>query len=218
MSDIDNMLAQAEAGANQVANSGGGAVATRPANAPAAYRPPSLDDLDNRGMTVDHWLKVSEDGLKIKVENDTARLDELKVSIDMTEVTPATVIKYGQPPVYHKTYDGVICADGRTLWQDALAEAARYNQKPYPSADVPMTLEEDVVAKGKTIAKAGERLGYSLSTTNREAYSKFQKQVNAEELRESVVEVNLGYQAKENKNKQTWGIVTFDLVGEKAPD
>ena len=217
-SQIDEMLNQAQnrsetiAGTELATTVQGGLPTQRQAAAPSA------EDFLRSGMTVENWLKVSEDGLKIKVENETALLDNLKVSIDMPEVAFTKAIKYGNPPVYHKTFDGILCADGSTLWTDALEEAARFNQRPYSSADIPMTLEEDVLGKGgKVLMTKGQRIGYSLSTTNKDAFAKFYKAVAEQNLTTAVVEVNLGYEAKSNKNNQNWGIVTFDSQGELAP-
>ncbi len=216
---IDEMLKQAETRSEDIASnvaltttSQGGMPTQRQA------APPSAEDFLRAGMTVENWLKVSEDGLKIKVENDTALLDTLAVSIDIPEVSFTKAIKYGNPPVYHKTSDGVICADGSTLWTDALEEAARFNQRPYASADIPMTLEEPVLGKGgKVLMEKGQRIGYSLSTTNKDAFAKFYKSVAEQDLTGSVVATKLGYESRSNKNNQTWGIVTFENEGELAP-
>ncbi len=215
---IDNLINEAQERATQIgdqlpATTGGStAVATT-----GGGRAPSLDAMLTSGMNVENWLKVNENGLVIKVENDQALLDNINVYIDMKEVAATSAIKYGNPPKYHKTFDGVICADGQTLWTDALEEAARFGQKPYASADIPMTLNEDIVdKKGKVIMTKGQRIGYSLSTTNRDAFTKFLRQVTEEDLRNSVVDVKLGYEPKTNKNKQTWGIVTFESEGEHA--
>lgn len=217
MSDtIDALLQQATDRSAQLPapiTQGGAVQAARP------QRAPSLDDMLTGGMTVENWLKVNENGLVVKVETDQALMDNLKVTIDMPEVVATQAIKYGSPPTYHKTFDGVMCADGQTLWTDAIEEGARFGSRPYPSADIPMTLAEDVVdRKGKVIMTAGQRLGYSLSTTNRDAFTKFLRTVTEQDLREAVVVVNLGYEVKTNKAKQTWGIVTFDCEGEAAPE
>lgn len=215
---IDDMLNQAQNRSETITGTEvstitqGGVPTQRQAAAPSA------EDFLRSGMTVENWLKVSEDGLKIKVENDTALLSDLKVSIDMPEVAFTKAIKYGNPPVYHKTFDGVLCADGSTLWTDALEEAARFNQRPYSSADIPMTLEEDVIGKGgKVLMTKGQRIGYSLSTTNKDAFAKFYKQVAEMDLTTATVELTLGYESKSNKNNQTWGIVTFNEPSEQAP-
>lgn len=218
---IDDMLNQAADAAQNVAATNT-SIVTSNGNVPATHAPvaaPSQDDFLRSGMTVDNWLKVSEDGLKIKVDNDTALLDTLKVSIDMSEVAYTKAIKFGNPPTYHKTFDGIICADGSTLWTDALEQASRFNQRPYSSADIPMTLEEPVVGKGgKVLMEAGQRIGYSLSTTNKDAFAKLVRQATTDGLSTATLDVTLGYEAKSNKNNQNWGIVTFAYEGEKAPD
>lgn len=221
MPTVEEMISAAESKATEV-NPAGQVPATTSGNAPATarqHRAPSLDDMMNSGMTVENWLKVNENGLVIKTDEGQVLLDNLKVSIDMTEVAATQAVKYGNPPTYHKTFDGQVCADGQTLWSDALEEAQRFGQRPYQSADIPMTLEENVNdKKGKTLMTVGQRIGYSLSTTNRDAFAKFLRAVNGDNLKEATVDVQLGYESKTNKNKQTWGIVTFELEGEKAPE
>lgn len=213
-SQIDDMLNQAANRAADVsvpATIAQGGLPTARTAAPA----PSAEDFLRSGMTVDNWLKVSEDGLKIKTDAGSALLETLKVSIDMSEVAFTKAIKYGNPPTYHKTLDGVICADGETLWQDALEEAARFGQKPYSSADIPMTLLEPVAKAGM---EAGQRIGYSLSTTNKDAFARFLRQITGEGIGSAVIDVTLGYEARSNKNNQTWGIVLFNSNGEYNPD
>lgn len=217
---IDDMLNQASERSNDVAQTQTSLPSTTVQGGLPTARTaaPSAEDFLRSGMTVENWLKVSEDGLKIKVENDTALLDKLAVSIDMSEVAFTKAIKYGNPPTYHKTYDGVVCADGQTLWTDALEEASRFSQKPYNSADIPMTLEEDVVGKGgKVLMTKGQRIGYSLSTTNKDAFAKFMRSITDAGIATAVIDTTLGYEAKSNKNNQNWGIVTFESNGELAP-
>jgi hypothetical protein len=80
-----------------------------------------------------------------------------------------------------------------------------------------MTLNEDIkTSKGEVALEAGTRIGYSLSTTNREAFAKFLREVNEQNLRHSTVLVKLGYEPKKNKKGNIWGIVTFELLGENA--
>lgn len=176
---------------------------------------PSLDNLMNSGMNVETYLKVSEDGLKVVVDNKSTLFDNVEVTIDMAEVIATTAIKWGNPPQYHKTFDGLMCADGQTKWAEALELGNRFGATPYASSDIPMTLNEDIKGKnGEVVLEAGTRIGYSLSTTNREAFAKFLRETNDQNLRHSTVLVKLGYEAKTNKNKNVWGIVTFELLGE----
>lgn len=210
MNSIDQLINEAETQASQVDTNTGGEVAVRQESQVA--RKPSLDNLMNSGMTVDDYLKVSEDGLKVVVDNKSTLFDNLDVTIDMKEVTSTEVIKYGNPAKYEKTFDGVVTTEGRK-WTDAIETGARFNATPYSSADIPFTLDEPIIGKGNAeVYPVGTRLGYSLSTTNREAFAKFLRDINDQNLRHQKVKARLGYEVKKSKD-YTWGIVTFELIG-----
>lgn len=211
MNAIDQLINDAENQASEVESTTGGEVAVRQETSQVARRP-SLDNLTNSGMTVDDYLKVSEDGLKVVVENKSTLFDNLDVTIDMKEVTPTEVIKYGNPAKYEKSFDGVVTTEGRR-WTDAIETGARFNATPYSSADIPFTLDEPIIGKANAeVYPVGTRLGYSLSTTNREAFAKFMRDVNDQNLRHQKVKVRLGYEVKKSKD-YTWGVVTFELLG-----
>jgi len=216
MNDIDNLIAQAEDRGSEVAQNApqNNAVAVR-TEPNALARRPSLDNLMNSGMSVDDYIKVSEHGLSVVVENKSTLFDEVQAVLDMTEVVSTEAIKFGNPPTYFKTMDGLVCADGRTTWTQAIEKGAAYNPPatPYSSADIPFTITTPIVdKKGAVVYDTGTRLGYSLSTTNREAFARFLREVNENNLRHERVRVKIGYEAKSNKD-YTWGIVTFELLG-----
>lgn len=214
MNSIDQLINEAEQRGEEISSESASVPAIREESNSLARRP-SLDNLMNSGMTVDDYIKVSEDGLKVVVENKSTLFENVEVTLDMKEVISTEAIKFGNPPQYYKTYDGIVCTDGRTRWTDAIEKGAAYNPPatPYSSADIPFTLDEAIVdKKGAVIYDAGTRLGYSLSTTNREAFARFLRDVNDNNLRHSRVRVKLGYEAKSNKD-YVWGIVTFTLIG-----
>lgn len=211
---IDDLIAQAESRGNEVAETSEAQLPATRSEPNALARRPSLDNLMNSGMNVDDYIKVSEDGLKVVVENKSTLFESVEVTIDMSEVVSTEAIKFGNPPQYFKTFDGVVCTDGRTKWTDAIEKGAAHNppSTPYSSADIPFTLDEPIKKGDAIVFDVGTRLGYSLSTTNREAFARFLKDVNNDNLRHSKVRVKLGYEAKSNKD-YTWGIVTFTLLG-----
>ena len=213
MNAIDELINQAETKSAEV--TGNDQVpATQNQHTDLARRP-SLDNLMSSGMSVELYLKVSEDGLKVVVDNKSTLFENVEVTIDMKEVIATEAIKWGNPAVYNKTFDGIMAADGTTKWTDILEMGQRFGATPYASSDIPMTLNEDIKnAKGEVVLQAGTRIGYSLSTTNREAFAKFLREVNEQNLRHSTVLAKLGYEAKTNKKNNVWGIVTFELLGE----
>lgn len=212
MSDIDNLINQAETRSAEVTSDQ--VPATQNQHTDIARRP-SLDNLMNSGMSVETYLKVSEDGLKVIISDKSTLFENVEVVINMNEVIATEAIKWGNPAVYNKTYDGIMAADGSTRWSDILELGQRYGATPYASSDIPMTLNEDIKnSKGEVVLESGTRIGYSLSTTNREAFAKFLRETNEQNLRHSNVLVKLGYEPKKNKKGNIWGIVTFELLGE----
>lgn len=199
----------------------GTAVANVPAQnmamaAPVAPGPKlTMDTLSTGQMTVDLWLKPKEFGLLV---GDKPKLfPKARVEMDMTDgkgFIPKKGIKAGNPAKYWYTTDGVTCTSGGS-WEQAVMNAKNLDPKAYEyrTVDLPFTLLDDIVADGEVLASAGAKLGYTTSTTNWKAWEEFYSDVkNAGLLGERVV-VELGYQRRENANKNVWGIITFKLLG-----
>ena len=217
MSDaVTAAIAQAQANAAQAAAAQAANVPTlaTPAGVPAAYTPPgrslTLEDMGG-GITVDSWLGVSEHGFLIGADK-TLYQGDIVVDIDFSAVAYSFAVKFGNPAIYLKSYDGVTCADGGS-WAAALQRAQSINPsaRHYPSADVPMKLLHDiVVTKGKTEVKlleAGITLGNSMSTTNFPLWKKFA--LEAQKGGHDILRTQLGVQRMKNKAGNDWGIITF---------
>ena len=85
----------------------------------------------------------------------------------------------------------------------------------YRSADLPMLATEQLKGKLKQVlVEPGQTIGYSLSTTNWKSFSDFYEAVKARGLQHGLVLVKLGYQARTNTAGNSWGVVTFELMGE----
>lgn len=193
---------------------------TAPGGAVAVAQPAqklSMETLAAGSMNVDNWLKVKEFGLLIG--DDKTLIQTLKVALDMTEgvgFMPKKSIKYGNPVEYKHTYDGVNAADGGT-WEQAVAVARSVSPtaREYRSVDLPFILLEDAKGpKDVVICPKGQRLGHSTATTNWAAFEAFYREVAAAGLLGKMVEIELGYESKTNKNSQSWGVITFKLIGE----
>jgi len=223
---IDAAIAEAEKQAQQTPAASNQIVdvqstGTNPQTGVQSYSTPqalTLDDLEQGAMSVDDWLKVKEFGLLIGSKPDL--IETIKVSIDVGggEMTPFQGIRYGEPPVYLKTYDNVNAVSGGS-WEAAKNKAQLIDPttQPYLGCDIQMTLLEDAVsAKGVVVAEKGLRLGHSTSITNRNAIADFLKACGKANLKDNKVEVLIGFQAKRNKNNQGWGIITLDLIGPAA--
>ncbi|WP_419902164.1 hypothetical protein [Kiloniella sp.] len=181
------------------------------APAPASGVPLGMDDFMTGGISVDHWIKPSEFGIALAKGKLT---ETLLVKINLAEVQYCEAIKYGNPATYHKTYDRITTADGIT-WHQAIANAKAVDgdkARPYASADIPMVLDQEVDVEHM---EAGQLLGYSLSTTNRNNWQSFIRSITNAGLdpKGSFVKVELGNEVR-NKGQNTWGLLTFKLIEE----
>lgn len=225
MSDpIQEALAKAKAAeaanpvpSTAVATQSGGAVSTQ-----MAPQKLTMETMAAGGMAVDKWLKVNENGLHIGESGLIVK--PVKASIKLDEFVLKMAIKGGNPAQYAYTTDYVNAVGGGT-WEAAQARIRALDQRasPYRAVDLPFTLEEDVVdIQGKPAGKAGELIGYTTSTTNWANWQAFFNEccekgfVTADGKGPAArVEVNLTAQPRTNKNNNKWGVVAFELVGEK---
>ena len=224
MNAVNDAIAKAQEAAATVVEAVPAVVqAGAPANdVPAAYVParaPSMADaMASAQMRPDEWLKVKEHGLFLGTSREA--IETMTVEIDMTEKRGFYLkesIKYGNPAVYLSTYDGVTCDKGGT-WQAAVAKApaADPRAKPYYSADIKMTLVEQVkTIKGKKheFGEAGKSLGHSTSTSNFDEWREFYREVAAAGLIGRKVIAKLTVKPLENKAGNAWGVIVFTLVG-----
>ena len=184
------------------------------------YQPAKIktfEDLGGSGFDVDSYLSVNAYGLTVK--GNDALFNQIKVSIDtsLKGIQGFEGIKYGNPVVYDKTYDGVKSVKGGS-WQDVLrkVQTIEPSARTYEGADITMTVLEDVVANGAVIVKKGTILGHSTSTTNKANLIAFRNALTEAKLLNSVVEVLIKSEKKTNPKGQTWGVLEFSLIGEFA--
>lgn len=175
-------------------------------------KPLTMEDMAAGGITVDSWLGVKEHGFLVGPNKDLFT-DEIEVTIDFTAVAPHRAIKFGNPAVYLKSYDGITCAQGGS-WEQAIARAQRVqpDAREYPSADLPMVLQHDLKKGAKVLAEKGQVVGYSLATTNWNVWRAFWTDCTNKGLGGQVVRVKLGYEKRTNRAGNVWGIMTFTLV------
>ncbi|WP_353640782.1 hypothetical protein [Mesorhizobium sp. WSM2239] len=209
MNNIDAAINQATQAAGNIPQEAAPNVpATVAPQNTAVGRPMGLDDAMAGAVTVDEWLKVNEHGLQIGAKKPL--LEEIKVRIDLSDVTYNETVKYGNPATYRKTYDRVMASDGST-WAQALSEARSVDPRarPYKSADIQMEMVDDVKLKEETV-EAGTTLGHSFSTTGFKAFAKLVKQMTKDGADPSsdTVEVTVGY-VEQSSNGNTWGILDF---------
>lgn len=233
---VDNAIAAAKQKAATAATAAPQAPAVidayaQQSNGMTVYAPTkqkTIDDLGAYGFDVDTFLKVNEFGLSIKGKDGL--FDSAKVLIDTSSkgLQIFECVKYGNPAVYHKTYDNTANPNARCvtggLWLDALRKTAQVdpNARPYEGADITMTLLDDikVTVKGQsvTLAEKGTTLGHSTSTTNKANLKAFIDQILQQGLKDTIVEVEVSYEKKTNAKGNEWGVLTFNLLGEHNPD
>lgn len=174
-----------------------------------------LDDMLGNGVTVDHWLKLSSDG--IKIGDKTKPLDTIEVFLDMSEIAYSYQIKYqlNGSAKYHRTYNRVTESTGGS-WAECIRAAQQIDPKAYEyrSAEIPLIAATNIDSKaaGELAAKAGERLGLTLSTTGWRPFQEFVNYV-AKTLKAdpktALVKLTLGYEAKTKVGVQPWGVPKF---------
>lgn len=187
MSNIDAINAtvrEARAAAEQAAGSASPpAVHVSPANqnvSVAAGRPVSLGEmLASAGMQVKGFLKVSERGFQVG-KDTTTYFDTLPVEFRISSIQPFYGVRFGNPAKYLKSLDRLTESRTKRSWADTVAEAQRLDARctgDYASADIPVTLMEDAIAKDKktVLFSAGDSLGLTLSITNFAGFAGFMK-------------------------------------------
>ena len=169
-------------------------------------------------MTVDGWLKVKEFGLLIG-DKVGKLVKTIKVKLNTAEGGDFRAfegVRFGNPPQYLKTYDGINEASGGT-WAEALrkAQLVEPTNQSYRGADLQMEVIEDVKHDdGTLLAETGMRLGHSTAVTNRPQVADLVKQLKEMNLMGKTVDMEVGFIPKSNKNGQTWGLLTFKVLGE----
>lgn len=191
--------------------------------------PLSMETLMMGSMSVDGWFKPKEFGLN--VGDNPALVSTAKVMLDMTEgmgYISKMGIKGGNPAQYAYTTD-MKTASGGGSWDAAQARIRTLDPKasPYRAVDLPMTILEEVFGSTPgapegtpkvSLAKPGQRLGYTTSTTNWANWETFYREVIAAGLKGKKVEVIIGAQRRVNPKGNVWGVMTFKLVGECVQD
>lgn len=184
--------------------------------APAKGAPLTMEALLTGSINVDNWFKPKEFGLLI---GDKPNLFKTaRVALDMTSglgFVPKRGIKGGNPAQYFYTTDGVTSVMGGS-WDAAQAKCRALDPKAseYRCVDLPFVLLDPVVADGVTLAEAGQRIGYTTSTTNWKAWEAFYNECKVKDLLGKRVELVVGAERRTNKNNNVWGTMTFALVGE----
>lgn len=177
--------------------------------------PLSMDDLlQDGGITVDAWLKVDQHGIHIGGKKPIQE-EVLGLQLDLAAVRAKYSIKYSNPPIYKHTYDHQVSSEGEA-WALVCQRAQQVDNKAreYRSADIPLIVTNDIPGtKGEMLAEADQTLGLTLSTTAWKYWERFFNSLAKAgvDLKSDVVTINLRYEVI-NRNGNTWGVPTFELV------
>lgn len=207
-------IAAAQANANNNANVIPATATQAVALPQTSTAAPSMAALMQQGFAVDHFVKVSENGLLLS-KDATAKqaVDTARVIIDMTEgfgFKPLYTVSYGDPVQYAESYDGVTSTKGDS-WANAVATARAVDPRATPFQTVKVGME---LAQDTQNLKAGVTLGLTFTRTGITNWVKLYQEVIRSGLNGKKVEVILGYKVGEKKGYRNWGIPTFELVGE----
>jgi hypothetical protein len=180
----------------------------------ASGAPLGLDDMLGGGVSVDGWIKLTADG--IKVGDKTKPLDTIVVYLDMASIAYNYSIKYNLngTAVYHKTYDRLTDAQGGP-WISTIQKAQSIDPKAYEyrSAEIPLVVAEAIASKtaGENAAEPGDKLGLALSTTGWAKFQDFIRNLGRQNIdpKTGIVKFTLGYETKKKAGVNDWGVPTF---------
>jgi hypothetical protein len=139
----------------------------------------------------------------------------------MSEVTPIYQSRHeaGGKTTFLKTYDGSTTPEGKSF-DSEFQRLSRINVKndgPFQTAEIPMTLFDDVEdpKKSSTVKiDAGTRVGLTPSKTGFRAFQAFGKSLrrtNPDALN-GVLKVKLTHEKKTNTAGNEWGVLNFESV------
>lgn len=189
----------------------------------------SMEDAMGSSLSVDCWMKVGYDGIKIGDSPVLIDGEPIHVIITMKDSIGFVIkeaIKGGNPPQYAYTQDRVTATTGGS-WAAAMEKIRALpnnaNANPYRAVDLPMRVPNDIVvsvlnkttkqAEDVVVCPAGKIIGHTTSTTNWGAWELLYKAVLAAGLMGKDVAVNVGYTKRTNPKGNEWGTLTFELLG-----
>lgn len=139
---------------------------------------PSMADLMSNTSSVDAYLKLTEDG--VKLGEDPKLHEELTLLMDLGKAERFHQITYGNPATYAKSRDLVTDTSGRP-WSDVLQLAAKVDPKarPYMTANLVFEVIEDIQGKNG-VTPEGTEIGYTLPFMGVKEFTKMLKSLAAQ--------------------------------------
>lgn len=220
-SALDRVMGQAEnAAANFTPPAVAQGAALAPVTAPGALAKPSMESFaEAGGISVDEYLRMDQAGFQIGTDMKKY-FDEMIVELDMNEVVPIYSARgeVGGNTKFIKSYDGVTTPNGQNF-QQALAhlEATTKCSGIYQSAEIPVTLLEDIRTADGVTVPAETRIGITPSVTGFKEFQSFVRTLTKQGNQNAVVKVKVKHLMRTNRNNNKWGVAQFELI-EKIRD
>ncbi len=166
-------------------------------------------DLGGDRLTADYYAKIKFEGI-LMGEGSKTFLEEVTATIDLRDgkgIIFMETVKFGNPVQYESTCDRQVSRSGKS-WPNVLAQAKQLspNAAPYPTAEICFVLLEN-----HGVAKAGDKVGITLPTTNWAEFTNFYDDMVRQGLHTSTVKVKLKHKPRKTP-KGEWGIWLFELV------
>lgn len=223
MTNINDVVAAAVAAAQQLnkpaqeaaaaqanlptTQSAGTAVVAANSNAPMLQ----LEEMI-AGMSVDAYIKLKHEGIYLK--DDPTPFQELKVRIRGSEIAPHKAVRFGNPAIYKKTFNGQTEFRTGKPWVEVVAEAQRADPRctgDYDAFDLPFHVVSDIVSMmpgAKLLVPAGAVVGYSTAITAAKDVKAFVKSVILPAGKDTLLEGTIKLKKMANE-KGKWGILDF---------
>jgi predicted NUDIX family NTP pyrophosphohydrolase len=184
-----------------------------------------LDDFLTSNMQVDSWIQVKDAGIKLN-RDERAFIDEFEGELDLDSIQLFVGLRAefaGNQVEYRQSTDGGKTTTKGENFGAILAkwkETSVKDVSPYRGANMTIILTEDVV-QGKTTIPAGTKIGYTTPVTGFYPFQALLKNLAADGKVQDVgggrvsggrVKVRFTHEAKQNKQKQEYGVLNMEAI------
>jgi len=187
--------------------------------APTLAKPSMAAFAEQGGIQVDLFLRMDQAGFQLGDEMKKY-FEEMTVSLDMRKVVPIYSARgeAGGNTKFLKSYDGVTTPQGQNF-QQAVAhlEATTKCTGVYSTAEIPVTLLEDVTSTDKVVIPAGTTVGITPSLTGFGEFQRFFSEMQERGLEQNKLKVKVVHKMRTNKNNNKWGVATFEFLEDLSP-
>ncbi len=172
---------------------------------------PSMDSFMSSGNTADYYIQPEKNGY-LQIDHKGA-LEEIDASIIVSEIRAVSMIRYGNPAKYYKTYNGTHATTGES-WGAILKMAHASDPKfrgDFPSVELIFVNQKEInFPKLDLIVPKGATLGYTPTATTKRLAQSFIADVKSKGL--DAVHVKLTAEKMKNASF-TWGGLRITAVG-----